>query len=50
MSARTGATFRGLAYRGFAPYVRLAYERNISTTALYEYRRAATEIGITRAF
>ncbi|PNQ03798.1 hypothetical protein A8G00_09685 [Sphingobium sp. SA916] len=50
MSARTGATFRRLAYRGFAPYVRLAYERNISTTALYEYRRAATEIGITRAF
>lgn len=50
MNARTGATFRGLAYRGFAPYIRLAYERNISTITLYQFRRVATEIGITRAF
>jgi tetratricopeptide (TPR) repeat protein len=50
MSARVGATLRGLAYHGFAPYVRLAYERNISTVTLYDYRRVATEIGITRAF
>jgi tetratricopeptide (TPR) repeat protein len=50
VSARAGATLRGLAYRGFAPFARLSYERNASTVGLYDYRRIATEIGITRAF
>lgn len=50
LNARAGATLRGLAYRGFAPYVRLAYEQNRSTVGLYDYRRIATEIGISRAF
>lgn len=49
-NARAGATLRGLAYRGFAPFARLAYERNASTVGLYDYRRVATEFGITRAF
>ena len=47
---RAGATFRGLSYKGFAPYVRLSFERNKSTIALYDYKRVATEFGITRAF
>ncbi|WP_408589518.1 tetratricopeptide repeat protein [Novosphingobium sp.] len=49
-SARIGGTFRGLAVHGFAPYARLVVERNASTVKLYDYRRVATEFGITRAF
>lgn len=49
-SARAGATFRGLAVGGLAPYARLSFERNSSTVGLYDYRRIATEFGLTRAF
>lgn len=50
LNARAGATFWRMTYHGGAPYVRVAYERNNSTIALYEYRRIAIEVGISRAF
>jgi outer membrane protein len=45
-----GATFRQATVHGFAPTVQLTLERNRSTIELYDYRRAALEIGIIRAF
>jgi len=45
-----GATFRRLSFRGFAPVTRLVIERNRSTIEFYDYRRARTEFGLTRAF
>ncbi|MES2442616.1 MAG: surface lipoprotein assembly modifier [Pseudomonadota bacterium] len=45
-----GATFRGFKLRGFAPLVRVSYERNFSTVGIYDYRRLAASFGITRAF
>lgn len=50
LSARAGATFRKLAVRQIAPLLRVTYERNISSLALYDYRRVALEVGLTRAF
>lgn len=50
VSARAGATFRGLAVRGFAPTVRLGYERNASAVAIFDYRRAFGEVGLSRTF
>ena len=41
---------RQLARGGFAPVVRLNYERNRSTIAFYDYRRLRAEFGLTRAF
>ncbi len=49
-TARGGASFRSLTVRSFAPFVRATYERNSSSLGLYDYRRVAMEIGITRAF
>ncbi|MCA1197062.1 surface lipoprotein assembly modifier [Sphingomonas sp. R647] len=45
-----GATLRALRVRGFAPVVRLSYERNFSTIEIYDYRRVATTLGVSRAF
>lgn len=45
-----GATFRQFAVRGFAPTARLTFERNRSTIGLYDYRRMAVDVGVTRAF
>ncbi|WP_346344757.1 surface lipoprotein assembly modifier [Sphingomonas sp. dw_22] len=45
-----GATFRALQFKGFAPLIRLEYERNSSTVGIYDYRRTAATFGITRAF
>lgn len=45
-----GATFRQVKVAGFSPVVRVAYERNISTVGLYDYRRTTVDVGITRAF
>lgn len=42
--------FRQLTIWRFAPVVRLRFERNASTVGLYDYRRAAVEFGIARAF
>lgn len=49
-TARAGATFRGVQVHGFAPFLRMSYERNQSSLQLYDYRRVAGEFGITRAF
>lgn len=49
-NARAGATFRKLTIRGLAPYVRVSFEENRSSLELYDYRRIATEFGLTRAF
>lgn len=48
--ASVGATFRRFEVAGFAPVVRLSYERNVSTVGLYDYHRLSGQIGITRAF
>ena len=45
-----GATFRRFTWRGFAPVVRLRYERNQSTVELYDYNRVVTSLGVTGAF
>lgn len=45
-----GAVFRQMQVAGFSPVVRIAYERNWSTVGIYDYRRVATDFGITRAF
>ncbi len=45
-----GATFRRFTWRGFAPVLRLKYERNQSTVELYDYSRVVTSFGITGAF
>jgi outer membrane protein len=49
-SLGAGATVRALQYRGFAPVVRVEWERNRSTVGIYDYRRLAATVGITRAF
>jgi hypothetical protein len=48
--AAAGATFRRVTFHGLAPTVRLSFERNVSTVGIYDYRRLAAEIGVTRAF
>jgi hypothetical protein len=48
--ASAGATFRRVTFHGLAPTVRLTFERNVSTVGIYDYRRLAAEIGVTRAF
>lgn len=50
LRAGAGATFRQIQVAGFSPVVRAAYERNISTVGIYDYRRVNVDIGITRAF
>ncbi|OYU01634.1 MAG: hypothetical protein CFE36_09895 [Sphingomonadaceae bacterium PASS1] len=49
-TASLAATFRQVQYLGFAPILRLEYERNDSSVGLYDYKRIAGSIGITRAF
>ncbi len=44
------AVFRRLQVSGFAPIVRISYERNQSTVGIYTYGRISTDIGINRAF
>lgn len=50
LSCSVGATFRTLTVHGFAPLVRVEFERNWSTVGIYDYRRVAGTFGITRAF
>jgi len=45
-----GVTMRKLTVAGFAPVFRVRYERNSSTVGIYDYKRLAGEVGITRAF
>ena len=49
-SLGAGATLRQLTVDRFAPLVRVSLERNASSVGLYDYRRAAVEVGLTRAF
>lgn len=44
------ATLRQITVASFAPRIRLVLERNQSTVGLYDYRRAAVEFGVSRAF
>ena len=48
--ASLGVTFRNFRIGSFAPFARATYERNRSTTEIYDFRRVRTEIGVTRAF
>jgi tetratricopeptide (TPR) repeat protein len=48
--ASLGATFRSLRVGAFAPFARATFERNLSTSEIYDYRRLRTEVGLTRAF
>lgn len=50
VSLGLGATFRQLQLHGFAPIVRLEWERNSSTVGIYDFTRKAATIGLTRAF
>ncbi|RXZ31990.1 DUF560 domain-containing protein [Sphingomonas desiccabilis] len=50
LTVRGGATFRHVKIGAFSPYVRVSYERNDSSLQLYEYTRASSEVGLTRAF
>lgn len=50
LTAGLSGTFRALKVHGFAPIVKLEYERNFSTVELYDYRRVAADFGITAAF
>lgn len=45
-----GATLRQVIVNGFAPSVRLSYERNRSTVGIYDFSRISTSFGMTRAF
>lgn len=49
-SLAAGGTFRHFTVNGFAPLVRLSYERNASSVGIYDYRRTSVNFGITRAF
>lgn len=49
-TGRLGMTFRALTAYGFAPTVRVTLERNNSTVGIYDYRRVAADIGVSRAF
>lgn len=50
VSGLAGATLRQLKVRGFAPVIRVGWDRNISTVGLYDYRRLFGEFGVARAF
>ena len=50
LQATAGATLRQLQWRGFAPVIKVSWERNQSSVGLYDYRRLATTVGVTRAF
>lgn len=45
-----GSAFRQIQLAGFSPVVRVAFERNVSTVGIYDYRRFNMDLGITRAF
>ncbi len=49
-TGRLGMTFRALTAYGFAPTVRVTLERNNSTVGIYDYRRVAADIGVSRSF
>lgn len=50
LSAKVGARLRGLQVAGFAPVVRVGFERNFANNALFDYRRLVIETGLGRAW
>src|SRR5690606_541942 len=44
------ANFRALQASGFAPLLRVGYERNHSAVEIYDYGRLFAEFGVTAAF
>jgi outer membrane protein len=50
LRAGAGMTFRQIQFKGFSPLVRVSHERNMSTVGIYDYKRNAIELGISRAF
>lgn len=48
--ASLGATFRNFRIGSFAPFLRATFERNRSTTEIYDFGKVRTEMGVTRAF
>lgn len=50
VNSSVAATLRQLSVHGFVPTVRLLLEHNKSTVGLYQYRRIAGDIGLSRAF
>lgn len=48
--ASLGATFRNFRVGTFAPFARVSFERNRSTSEIYDFRKLRSEFGITRAF
>jgi outer membrane protein len=49
-SASIAGTFRALRIGSFAPLARVRWERNKSSTEIYDYKRLAAEVGIVSAF
>jgi tetratricopeptide (TPR) repeat protein len=49
-NAQAGVTLRRFTIHGFAPVIRVSYERNTSTVGLYAYHRVSSDFGITRSF
>lgn len=45
-----GMIFRHVQFGGFAPLMRVSYERNHSSVEFYDYRRTRTEFGVVHAF
>lgn len=50
VSATLAGTLRALRVGSFAPVVRLKWERNSSTIAIYSFSRLSAEFGVTSAF
>jgi hypothetical protein len=50
LSISLGMTMRALSWHGWAPQVKLGWERNWSPIEIYDYRRWRGELGVTRAF
>jgi tetratricopeptide (TPR) repeat protein len=50
LRAGVGVTLRQLAVEGFAPLVRVNYERNSSTVGIYDFDRVTVDVGMTQAF
>jgi tetratricopeptide (TPR) repeat protein len=48
--ASAGVTLRRLAVHGFAPMLRIGYQRNWSTVGLYDFSRLSGDFGVVRAF
>jgi outer membrane protein len=47
---RAGATLRQISIAGLSPFLRVGFERNRSTIAIYDYQKKFVEVGVTRSF